>query len=217
VNSIHDLGGMDGWGPVRPEPNEPTFHQTWEGRVHAIQRAMSYTGAWNIDQSRASIEGMDPVDYLTFSYYKKWFTGLERRLQSHGLVDADELAAGTSLRPGKKLNRKLTVADVPTLKRGEFTRAPSAEPRFAPGNHVRTRNLNPITHTRLPRYARGKAGTVEAIRGCHVYPDSVALGEGENPQWLYTVVFSARELWGDDADPAITVSIEAFEPYLSPA
>lgn len=214
MNSIHDLGGMDGWGPVSPEPNEPTFHEAWEGRVHAIQRAMSYTGIWNIDQSRASIEAMNPVDYVTFSYYKKWFLGLERRLQSHGLVDADELAAGQSLRPGKTLSRKLTPADIPTLKRGEFSRPPSAEPLFISGDRVRTRNLNPTTHTRLPRYARDKVGTVEANRGCHVFPDSVASGQGENPQWLYTVAFSARTLWGADADESITISIEAFEPYL---
>ena len=85
------------------------------------------------------------------------------------------------------------------------------------GDRVHTRNLNPTTHTRLPRYARGKFGTVEAVRGCHVYPDAAAIGAGDNPQWLYAVVFPARELWGEAADPAITVSIEAFEPYLEPA
>jgi nitrile hydratase subunit beta len=214
MNSIHDLGCMDGFGPVRPEPNEPTFHEAWEGRVHALQRAMGYTGVWIIDQSRASIEALDPIKYLTYSYYKKWFTGLENRLQSHGLVDADELAAGRSLRPGKPLKRTMSSADVATMKRGDFTRPATAEPIFAPGDRVRTRNLNPVTHTRLPRYARDKIGTVEVIRGCHVYPDSVAVGGGEKPQWLYTVAFPARELWGDDADPSITVSIEAFEPYL---
>jgi nitrile hydratase subunit beta len=214
MNSIHDLGGMDGFGPVRPEPNEPTFHEAWEGRVHALQRAMGYTGVWIIDQSRASIEALDPIEYLTYSYYKKWFTGLENRLQAHGLVDADELAAGRSLRPGEPLKRTMSPADAATMKRGEFARPATAEPLFAPGARVRTRNLNPVTHTRLPRYARDKIGTVESIRGCHVYPDSVAIGGGEKPQWLYTVAFPARELWGDDADPSITVSIEAFEPYL---
>jgi nitrile hydratase len=82
---------------------------------------------------------------------------------------------------------------------------------------VRTRNLNPPSHTRLPRYARGRLGTVEAIRGCHVFPDSVATGAGEDPQWLYTVVFAGRELWGEQSDPTLTVSIEAFEPYLERA
>ena len=216
MNSVHDMGGMDGFGPVSPEPNEPPFHAAWEGRVLAMQRAMSFTGAWIIDQSRASIEAMDPIEYLSFSYYKKWLLGIERRLQSHGLVDADELAAGKSLRPGKPLNRRLSAAAVATRKRGEFSRPPTAEPRFKAGDRVQTRNLNPTTHTRLPRYARDKIGTIEANRGCHVYPDTAAIGQGENPQWLYTVVFPAHELWGDDADPAITISIEAFEPYLMP-
>jgi nitrile hydratase len=79
------------------------------------------------------------------------------------------------------------------------------------------KNINPPTHTRLPRYARGKLGAVEALRGCHVFPDAVVTGAGESPQWLYTVVFEGRELWGDDTDPTVTVSIDAFEPYLEPA
>ena len=82
---------------------------------------------------------------------------------------------------------------------------------------MRTKNIHPRTHTRLPRYARGKVGVIEHVRGCHVFPDSVATGEGENPQWLYTVLFEGRELWGADADPDLKVSIDAFEPYLEPA
>jgi nitrile hydratase len=138
-------------------------------------------------------------------------------LQTHGLVGDDEIAAGASLRPGVPLARTMTPADVPALTRGDYARPAAAVARFAPGDRVRTRNLNPATHTRLPRYARDKSGVVEANRGCHVYPDTAAIGAGEQPQWLYTVVFSARTLWGDDADPALTVSIEAFEPYLERA
>jgi hypothetical protein len=103
------------------------------------------------------------------------------------------------------------------MKRADFGRPPAHPAKFKPGDLVQTRNLNPVTHTRLPRYARDKCGIVEAVRGCHVYPDTVAIGQGEQPQWLYTVVFSGRELWGADADPSISVSIEAFEPYLMPA
>ncbi len=103
------------------------------------------------------------------------------------------------------------------VKRGNFERPAPAPARFKQGDRVRTRNINPETHTRLPRYARGKLGTVEAIRGCHVYPDTAALGDHEHAEWLYTVVFSARELWGEAADPTVKVSIEAFEPYLDPA
>jgi nitrile hydratase subunit beta len=208
---------MDGFGPVVEEPDEPPFHEAWEGRVLAMQRALGYAGLWTIDQSRASIEALDPVTYLTSSYYAKWLRGVEHRVQAHGLVGADEIAAGRALRPGVTLPRTLKPADVSGLKRGDYERPASAPPRFAAGDRVRTRNLNPATHTRLPRYARDKTGVVEAIRGCHVYPDTAATGAGEHPQWLYTAVFDARELWGDGADPSLRVSVEAFEPYLEPA
>jgi nitrile hydratase beta subunit len=217
MNSIHDMGGMDGFGPVIEEVDEPAFHAPWEGRVYGINRVMGYAGAWVIDESRASIEALDPVDYLRFSYYKKWFAGIEQRLIERGYVGTDEIAAGKSLRAGKAIAPVMTPAAVSTMKRADFGRPPAHPAKFKPGDLVQTRNLNPVTHTRLPRYARDKCGIVEAVRGCHVYPDTVAIGQGEQPQWLYTVVFSGRELWGADADPSISVSIEAFEPYLMPA
>ena len=216
-NTIHDMGGMHGFGPVEPEPNEPVFHAEWEGRVLAMQRAMGFTKLWTIDGGRASLETLPPLEYLGSSYYRRWFLGLERRVVAHGLVGEDEVAAGKSLRPGIRLNRKMTPEDAKVGRYANFARPAPAPARFKAGDRVRTRNLNPTTHTRLPRYARGKLGTVEAVRGCHVYPDSAAIGAGDNPQWLYAVVFSARELWGEEADPSITVSIEAFEPYLEPA
>lgn len=218
TNSIHDMGGMQGFGPIEAEPNEPPFHERWEGRVFAMQRAMGFTGLWTIDGGRASLESLPPLDYLGSSYYRRWFLGLENRLLRYGLVDADEIAAGRSLRAGANLPRKLTAADVEkTMVRGEFARPTNQRARFKEGDRVRTKNINPVTHTRLPRYARAKIGMIEAIRGCHVFPDTAALGQGEHPQWLYTVVFPARELWGEDADPRVKVSIEAFEPYLDPA
>jgi nitrile hydratase subunit beta len=218
TNSIHDMGGMHGFGPVVAEADEPPFHEHWEGRIFALQRAMGFAGLWTIDAGRASLEALPPLDYLGSSYYRRWFLGLETRLLKHALVGPDEIAAGHSLRAGARLPRTLAAADVGrTLTRGDFARPTNTPARFAAGDRVRTRSINPATHTRLPRYARGKTGTVEAVRGCHVFPDTAALGAGENPQWLYTIAFSARELWGNDADPALKVSIEAFEPYLDPA
>jgi nitrile hydratase subunit beta len=214
TNSIHDMGGMHGFGPVEPEPNEPVFHADWEGRVYALQRAMGATGLWTIDGGRASLENLPPLAYLEASYYKRWFLGLERRVMAHGLVGEDEIAAGCALRPGIRLNRKLTADDAKTMSFAHFDRPAPGPARFAAGDRVRTKNIHPATHTRLPRYARGKIGTVEAVRGCHVFPDTAAIGAGENPQWLYTVVFAGGELWGEEADPSIKLSIEAFEPYL---
>jgi nitrile hydratase subunit beta len=215
-NTIHDMGGMHGFGPVVAEANEPPFHEAWEGRVMALQRAMGYLRLWTIDGGRASLESLPPLEYLAASYYKRWFLGLEKRVVALGLVGEDEIAAGRSLRPGQRFNRKMTAADAAKMSRGSFARPASAPAVFKPGDQVLTRNINPTTHTRLPRYARGKHGLVEAVRGCHVFPDNAALGAGDNPQWLYTVVFTARELWGAEADPAVKVSIEAFEPYLLP-
>jgi nitrile hydratase len=215
MDGIHDMGGMHGFGKVEPEAKEPVFHAAWEGRTFALNRAMGYTGVWTIDQTRAGIERLPPDLYLSSSYYKKWAIRIENLVVELGLADADEIKAGHALRPGKPLKRKLAAAEVPnTLTRGSFSRPAQASARFKPGDRVRTKNIHPATHTRLPRYARGKSGVIEALRGCHVFPDTVAIGQGENPQWLYTVLFDGRELWGENTDPTLKVSIEAFEPYL---
>jgi nitrile hydratase len=215
MNGVHDMGGMHGFGKVEPEPDEPVFHAPWEGRVLAMNRAMGYIGVWNIDISRFSRESLPPHVYLGSSYYEKWEFGLEDLCVRFGLVGADELAAGRALHAAKPVKRTLTAAEAPKiLARGSFERPASAPAKFKAGDRVRTRNINPPSHTRLPRYARGRAGVVECIRGCHVFPDAVVTGQGEDPHWLYTVVFGARELWGDAADPTVKVSIEAWEPYL---
>jgi nitrile hydratase len=218
MNGVHDMGGMDGFGKVEPEPNEPVFHSEWEGRVMAMNRAMGATGTWNIDVGRFSREVLPPHVYLASSYYRKWFLGLEQMLLERGLVDADEIAAGHALRPGKPLKRgKFDVAAVDrVMTRGSFSRPAQAPARFKPGDRVRARNIHPVSHTRLPRYVRGHVGVVERLHGCHVFPDTVVSGQGESPQWLYTVCFDGRELWGADADPTVKISIDAFEPYLDP-
>jgi nitrile hydratase len=208
------MGGMHGFGPVKEEPEEPVFHEEWESRVYAMNRAMGPLRLWTIDQGRASQETLPPSLYVSASYYQRWLLGLERRVLEHNLADADELKAGRSLKANDKPNRIFKPEDANQLTRGNYEREASAPPRFKAGDRVRTRNLNPETHTRLPRYARDKIGEVEAVRGCHVYPDSVATGVGEDPQWLYTVVFSGHVLWGEDSDPSVKVSVEAFEPYL---
>ena len=216
MDGIHDMGGMDGFGKVELEPNEPAFHAAWESRVLALNRAMGATGEWNIDISRFSRESLPPDVYLSSSYYRKWYLGLEKMLRERGLVDADEIAAGHALHTGRPLKRgKLNAADVGrVLTRGSFYRPSQAPARFKPGDRVRAKNIHPKSHTRLPRYVRGHAGIVERVQGCHAFPDSIVLGQGDNPQWLYTVVFDGHELWGADADPTVKISIEAFEPYL---
>jgi nitrile hydratase beta subunit len=218
MNGIHDMGGMDGFGPVQPEAAEPVFHAKWEGEVMASSRVMGAIGAWNIDQGRYGIEMLPPRLYLT-SYYRRWFERLERAMVAYGYADADEIAAGHALRPGKPPPRgKFTLADIDRIgQRGSFGRQAATPARFAVGDRVLARNMHPRTHTRLPRYVRGHVGVVERLHGCQVFPDTAALGQGEHPAWLYTVRFDGRDLWGADADPTLSVSVEAFEPYLDAA
>jgi nitrile hydratase beta subunit len=216
MNGVHDMGGMDGFGKVEVEPNEPTFHEKWEGRVMAMVRAMGAVGAFNIDMSRFYREALPPHVYLASSYYRKWLLGLEDNLVDKGFVTASELETGQAQAPAKSLKRgKFNLEAVErVMTRGSFERTPQSTAKFKVGERVRTKNIHPATHTRLPRYTRGHVGVVERILGCQVFPDSAAMELGENPQWLYNVVFDGAELWGPDADPMVKISIDAFEPYL---
>jgi len=216
MNGAHDMGGMDGFGPVVPEPNEPVFHAEWERRAFALTLAMAMPGGWNLDMSRFARENRAPHDYLSMSYYQIWLAGLEALMKERALVREDEIVAGRSLHPPKPVKRVLSADDVAnTLHRGGPTeRDTDTTAAFKVGDIVRARSMHPRGHTRLPRYVRGHVGTIESVRGCHVFPDSNAAGQGENPQWLYTVRFDGRELWGADGDPTLTVSVDAWQPYL---
>lgn len=216
MNGVHDMGGIDGFGTVEREQDEPVFHATWEGRVMAMMRAMGRIGGWNLDMFRNARESQPASFYLTSSYYKSWEKTLETLLLERGLVTEEEIVAGHSLsESGMESRRALNAADTSgAIKRGSYGRPAPAAALFSVGDNVRTLNINPSTHTRLPRYARGRQGRIERVHGCHVFPDSSAVGAGDDPQWLYTVIFDGRELWGLDTDPNLKVSIEAFEPYL---
>jgi nitrile hydratase beta subunit len=219
VNGAHDMGGAHGFGRIEPEPNEPVFHGDWESRVFAITMAMAATGAWNIDTWRFAQENRAPADYLAKSYYARWLAAVETLLAQRGLVSSEELAAARPSGHPKPVNRILVAQDVDRVLSRATAMARDAETpaRFRSGDRVRAKNMHPTGHTRLPRYVRGHVGTIERVRGCHVFPDSNASGAGENPQWLYSVCFEGRELWGADGDPTTKVSVDAWEPYLEPA
>jgi nitrile hydratase beta subunit len=212
-----DLGGEAAHGRVVPEPEGELFHAPWERQALALTLAMGATGAWNLDMSRSARESLP--DYPTLSYYGLWIKGLEKLLAERGLIGADELSAGRMLHPARPLDRVLRAADVPAALAGgaPTERSAAAPARFAVGERVRTRAAGVDHHTRLPAYARGKIGRVEHLRGVHVFADTHAQGLGEQPQWLYTVVFSGRELWGKDCERGLSVSIDAWEPYLEVA
>ncbi len=219
MNGAQDLGGQHGMGPVAPEKDEPYFHAEWEKRALGLTLSCGAFGAWTIDESRHARESLPPATYLAASYYEIWIRALETLLKRHGFVSAAELAEGRMLEKGTEPKRILTADRVAGVlaKGGPCDRPVAEAPVFAVGQRVRTRNFNPETHTRLPRYARAKTGIVEAVQGSFVFPDDNAHGKGENPQWVYTVVFEAQEIWGEGADPSLTVSIDAWESYLERA
>jgi nitrile hydratase len=219
MNGGQDLGGMMGFGPIAPEPNEPVFHADWERRTLALSLAAGGCREWNIDTSRHARETLPPAQYLSKSYYDIWISGLEKLLLQAGMVSPADIAAGHTVDAPKQVKGKLMAADVASvLARGAPAERPASTPtRFSVGETVRTKVINPATHTRLPRYARGKLGRIESVLGHFVFPDFSAHGKDENPQWCYTVVFTGRELWGEDADPRVSVSINAWEPYLERA
>jgi nitrile hydratase subunit beta len=176
-------------------------------------------GAWSIDESRHARENLRPADYYSSSYYEIWIKALEALLKRHGYVSNRDLMEGKAVDPAAQPKNVLDAARVPAvLARGALSDRPVATPaQFKAGDRVRTKNINPVGHTRLPRYARGKRGVVEALRGGFVFPDTNAHGAGEQPQWVYSVVFDGPEIWGEASDPTLTVSIDAWESYLEPA
>lgn len=218
MNGPHDLGGKMGFGPVNSEPDEPIFHADWEGRALGLTLACGALGHWTLDESRHARESLPWPIYLGRSYYEIWTRALEALLIRHGLISVDELEGG-EVAAGEAHPRRLVAEAVDaTLARGGPTdRDMATPPRFAIGDRVVPRNLQPDTHTRLPSYARGRPGTIMALHGGFVLPDSHAHGDGEAPQHLYTIRFSAADLWGDAAEPGSVVMADLWESYLEPA
>lgn len=218
MNGAQDVGGRHGFGRVVPEDENLRFHADWEKRVLGLTLASAALGYWTLDASRHARESLHPAIYYTASYYEIWLRALESLLERSGEVTPDELAEGRAHRPGLRADRRLRPEAVgDALARGGPSLREGPAPAFAVGDRVRTRNHQPAGHTRLPSYARGAAGVIEAVHGCHVFPDTHAHGLGEAPCALYTVRFDAAELYGAAAEPGLTVSIDAWEPYLDRA
>jgi nitrile hydratase subunit beta len=217
MNGGQDMGGQTNFGPINPEPNEPWFHAEWERRAFALTLAMGMTGSWNIDISRHARERLPAMQYWSSSYYEIWLAGLATLLKDAGLANEDELASGRSRVPLRQVARVAKAEMIPAMlkKGGPASRPSERKAGFAVGDKIRTRNINVATHTRLPRYARGKLGDIVIVHGTHVLPDSSSQRQGDDPQWLYTVHFAARELWGHDNSDS--VMIDLWEPYLEPA
>jgi nitrile hydratase len=219
MNGVHDMGGMQDMGAVQREKNEPVFHQRWEGRVWGMMWLGSAWGKWNLDAMRHAIERIPPTDYLRMSYYEKWLAALVDLVVGRGLVTRGELESGKPAAGSAKATPPVKAEGVPALiARGNpVKRDVAVAARFQVGQRVRGRNINPVTHTRLPRYARGKLGTIERDHGVFLLADSNAHFQGEKPQHLYSVRFTARELWGEQAAPRDAVYVNLWDDHLEPA
>ena len=211
------MGGMHGMGPIEPDGDERPFHAHWEGRVHAMVVATPTRS--NLDAGRHRREKIPAAEYLRMTYYEKWLESLCAGLLEAGLVTQAELASGRAVVGSPKVTPRLRPEAVSAAlsTRGSYRREIEAAPSFNPGDRVRARNIHPIGHTRLPRYVRGRSGVIERHNGAHVFPDSNAHGRGEDPRHLYTVRFTARELWGPDAAERDSVCLDLWEPYLERA
>ena len=199
MNGAHDLGGRMGFGPIAAPSSEPVFHEKWEGRLAAL--SMTVAGGWTIDEDRSACESMHPAKYLKTSYYEHWLHGLESLLRKYTPDNSS---------PTRPDNIWAAVT-----ARASYARDVATPAAFAIGQKIRVKVMSPTTHTRAPRYVRGHAGEVVKIHGAHVFPDSNASGLGENPQWLYAVRFTAKELWSHANNDQ--VMLDLWEPYLEPA
>lgn len=214
MNGIHDMGGMQDFGPVKPEKNEAVFHAPWEARAFALW--MAVPGDWSINADRFEKELIPPADYLRMSYYEKITVGIEELSVKTHLVTREELISGRASAPSSPSVQVIKASEVAaTIANGYRSRRDvPAEPHFLIGQRVRARNMHPLGHTRLPRYARGKVGTVASDYGVFVFPDFDAQGLGENPQHVYSVRFAARELWGTAVNPRDAVYINLWDDHL---
>ena len=202
-------------GLIRPEPDEPVFHERWEARAFALARAMGAFGKWNIDASRHQRELIPAAEQLRMSYYERWLAGLTGLLLKHGFISPEELASGTAAAAHTRQTPALAAQRVAAFVAhgSPASRKSSSSPRLQPGQPVRARNLNPTGHTRLPRYVRGRIGAIDRVHGVFVFPDTNAHFLGEKPQHLYSVRFEAQELWGAQSTPG-AVYVDLWEEYL---
>ncbi len=222
MDGIHDLGGKQGYGPVDVRA-DASWNATWERRMFALVNNAFQAGLiGNLDQFRHAIERIAPAAYLQHGYFGRWTGGLENLLVESGVLSSqliDERArtlgqtqdALIAARPSARPDR----VDYPPEGSG-FERTVKEPPRYVVGQYVVTRSHGSPGHTRLPAYVRGRVGTITTWHQSWILPDTNAHGLGENPEHLYTVVFTGKMLWGETTDSHLEICIDLFESYLSP-
>ena len=223
MDGIHDCGGMHGFGKIEVEIDEPCFHGEWEKRVFAMAMAVPFVTGSGDDQFRKHLERIPAVKYITSSYYELWLDGLIGKLKEYNVVDDVELSKGTLINPlpsrfdvGEQAQAEGLIDIVWSGASQSMPKEKNCPHRFTKGDRVRTQDHMSFGHNRLPRYARGKLGTVIAENGNFVFADSNAENYEKNPQMLYTVEFTSHILWGDEVEPDNTVCLDLWDTYLNP-
>ncbi len=224
MNGVHDMGGMHGFGPIaRGEGPEP-FHAKWEGRMFGMLLALGSHGIHDPGGLRAALEGLEPASYLGSGYFERWLQVTEKALLDKGyltLAELDQKTEELDARPDAVPFRRADPAATARLMEAVHTRSPSSRdggsaPRFRAGDSVRVRNLHSPGHTRLPRYVRGKLGTIAKLHGIHDFHDLPPEGSLDSPQPVYSVRFEAEELWGEAAEARQRLYLDMWESYLKP-
>ena len=216
MDGIHDMGGMDGFGPIPIEQDEPVFHAHWEGRIWALNSALGALGKWNIDAGRYTMEQLDPALYLQSAYYQRWLCRTENILIAHDMVTRQELESPPERCKVKSQGRALSVDEIFARQRQARSARVDEDvaAQFKVGETVRARNIHPKGHTRIPRYVRGKTGVIDRDHGVFIFPDTNAVFAGKKPQHLYSVQFFAQEVWGPDAASADKIYVDMWDDYL---
>jgi nitrile hydratase len=212
VDGIHDMGGMHGFGPVAPEPDEPVFHAPWEGRTFGL---MVVTGAIGLRSGglRPRIEALPPATYLASSYYERWAAAVGAALVEAGTLTRDEIearaaTAGAEPTRSEGANPELVAALPRFLDSPQPTSGVPVASAFAVGDRVTVRRMAPAAHHRCPRYVRGATGTVTSVAGGWPHPGD------DTPEAVCTVRFAMSDLWGADAEPG-DLYIDLWERYLA--
>ncbi|MBX2867467.1 MAG: nitrile hydratase subunit beta [Acidiferrobacterales bacterium] len=214
MNGAHDLGGMDGFGPIDAS-STPHFPNEWERQVFALTLACGFQGKWNLDQSRFAREQMEPGHYLTSTYYEHWLHGLEALLLKQGIVSEQELREGKADAEGKYTPVAKEKVSAILEKGAPVSIEAETNPEYSVGDQVRLINQHPTSHTRLPRYLRGRHGKIIHYHGAHIYPDVHSRDGKKQPAHLYTIAFDAAEVWGSyEAKAKDRIMVDVFEPYI---
>ncbi|MEP3280321.1 MAG: nitrile hydratase subunit beta [Stappiaceae bacterium] len=216
MDGIHDLGGKEGFGKVDVNEPEEAFHAEWEARMLGIVRSMTRPDDWSLDWFRHCREMMDPSDYLTRPYYDQWMQTYSSMMVNSGVASVEEIATGRSKTAPDPAADPINAQDVAKSMNvvGTYDRPYEKAPAYAIGDRVRTARHGHKGHTRLPAYARDCIGTIHCYRGAHILPDTSSAKSEELAQPLYTVVFEAKELWGEDSPDGDRIYIDLWESYL---